>query len=229
MLYREGLKKRELDQEAAQIFCSGASSFVQEQSASEDEKFAAKPTPAKTDFSITSGIYQKLKDLGCIKFGQFTLKSGIVSPYYIDLRPTISKPELLIEIADLIWEKVKHLSFDLICGVPYTALPFATALSLRQNIPMVLKRKEKKEYGTKKMVEGIFEKGQKCLIVEDVITSGQSILETATDLENEGLVIEDIVVLIDREQGGKELIESKNYRLHPIYSLSGLDIHAAKS
>ncbi len=100
----------------------------------------------------------QLFDLGAIRFGTFTLKSGLSSPIYLDLRLTISDPDLLASIASALYEAIPHRSFDLLCGVPYTALPFATAISLQRNIPMVLRRKEKKEYGTAKLIEGIFAK-----------------------------------------------------------------------
>ena len=117
--------------------------------------------------------------LGAVKFGSFTLKSGIISPFYVDLRLTISSPHLLKKIGEAIVQKIANkASYELLCGVPYTALPFATVMSLQIGTPMVLKRKEKKEYGTGKRIEGIFSAGQKCLVIEDVITSGQSVLET---------------------------------------------------
>jgi len=165
-------------------------------------------------------LIHKLFELGAVKFGTFTLKSGIVSPIYIDLRLTISNPRLLVLIGEAMREAVRNNAFDLICGVPYTALPFATAISIQHSVPMILCRKEKKEYGTGRRVEGIFSPGQKCLIVEDVITSGQSIFETIGPLQQEGLVVEDVVVLVDREQGGKKFIESKGYRVHPICTIT---------
>ena len=169
-----------------------------------------------------SSIILKLHEIGAIQFGSFTLKSKIVSPIYIDLRLCISLPKLLGSIAAQMFKSVKHLSFDLVCGVPYTALPIATAISLREDIPMVLRRKEIKDYGTKKALEGIFEKGQKCLIIEDIVTSGTSILETAESLKAEGLVITDAIVLIDREQGGRENLEKHGIELHSVFTLQQL-------
>ncbi len=157
--------------------------------------------------------------LGAIKFGSFTLKSGLISPVYLDLRTTISSPRLIYQISEAIIQAAAQTSYELVCGVPYTALPFATAVSLQTGIPMVLKRKEKKEYGTAKMVEGVFRPKQKCLLIEDVITSGQSVLETIRALEEEGLVVEDVVVIVDREQGGRDAIEAKGYRLHSLFTM----------
>lgn len=165
-------------------------------------------------------LIHKLFELGAVKFGQFTLKSGVSSPVYIDLRLTISNPKLLVAIAEAMHEKVRGAKVDLICGVPYTALPFATAMSIQHTIPMVIRRKEKKEYGTQKVIEGIFQKDQKCLVVEDVITSGQSILETIVPLMQEGLIVEDIVILVDREQGGKKFLENKGFKVHAVFTIS---------
>lgn len=158
--------------------------------------------------------------LGIIKFGKFTLKSGIESPFYVDLRPLASDPKILKHLADYMLEMLPLDNFDLICGVPYAALPMATAMSLESYIPLIIKRKEAKEYGTKKLIEGIYKKGQNCLLVEDVITSGKSLLETIPEIENEGISVSDIVVVLDRQQGGKELLESKGYRIHTLFTIS---------
>lgn len=158
--------------------------------------------------------------LGIIKFGKFTLKSGIESPFYVDLRPLASDPKILKHLADYLLEMLPLDNFDLICGVPYAALPMATAMSLESYIPLIIKRKEAKEYGTKKLIEGIYKKGQNCLLVEDVITSGKSLLETIPEIENEGISVSDIVVVLDRQQAGRELLESKGYRVHTFFTIS---------
>lgn len=87
---------------------------------------------------------------------------------------------------------------------------------------MLIRRKEAKGYGTKKLIEGKFDKGETCLILEDVVTTGSSVLETTRDLQSEGLIIEDAIVLVDREQGGAENIAAQKMRLHSIFTLKYL-------
>lgn len=165
-------------------------------------------------------IILQLFDIGAIKFGTFTLKSGIVSPIYIDLRESISFPRLLKAIAESMWKMASHKHFDTICGVPYTALPMASYLSVAYDRPMVMRRKEVKEHGTRKMIEGVFKPNQVCLVFEDLITSGASILETIAPLEAAGMKVNDAIVFLDREQGGRQALELKGYRVHAVITLS---------
>lgn len=158
--------------------------------------------------------------LGIIKFGRFTLKSGIESPFYVDLRPLASDPKILKLLANYLLDMLPLDNFDLICGVPYAALPMATAMSLESYLPLIIKRKEAKQYGTKKILEGIYTPGQNCLLVEDVITSGASLLETIPEIENEGITVSDIVVVLDRQQGGKQMLENKGFRVHTLFTIS---------
>lgn len=164
-------------------------------------------------------LIETLYQISAIKFGHFTLKSGATSSIYLDLRRIISYPALLREVATRIWEKVATCHFDLICGVPYTALPIATCLSLEHNVPLVMRRKEKKSYGTKQQIEGAYQPGQTCLIIEDLITTGSSILETAAELASAGLKITDAGALIDRQQGGPENLAQQHYTAHTVMSL----------
>lgn len=160
-----------------------------------------------------------LHTINAIKFGEFKLKSGILSPYYLDLRMLVSYPYLLKLTAGVFWEKLRLLYFDLIVGVPYTAIPIATSIGLEHEQSMIFVRKEKKDYGTKKLIEGQYHKGQKAVVIDDVITNGESKFITIKPLEEEGLAVEDIVVLLDREQGGIELLEKHGYHCHPILKM----------
>lgn len=161
-----------------------------------------------------------LYKIGAIKFGDFTLKSGEKSKIYLDLRQIISYPDILRAVAEAIWQQVSGYPLDMICGVPYTALPIATCISLQQNIPMIMRRKEKKDYGTKQIIEGAFKTGQRCLIIEDIITSGGSILETADDIEVAGLKVRDVAVFINRQQGGETNLKQRHYSLHAAITLN---------
>lgn len=162
-------------------------------------------------------LIKELLHIEAIKFGEFTLKSGATSPIYIDLRTIVSYPKLLQAVADHMRDKIAQLPFDLICGVPYAALPIATCISLALDKPMVLRRKEAKAHGLKKMIEGVYQSGQRCLIVEDVVTSGGSIVETKVDLEAVGLHVSDAVVFLDRGAP-----ERSDFALHSVLTLTDL-------
>lgn len=179
--------------------------------------FLKKEGLLKMHQTLITSLYQ----IGAIQFGEFTLKSGQITSIYINLRKIISYPHILRLVAKAMWEATHEYHFDLVCGVPYTALPIATCFSLDHNIPMIMRRKEKKDYGTKQMIEGEYKSGQECLIIEDVVTSGASIIETADELENAKLRINHVVALIDREQGGRDHLEKK-YSFHSILTLSNI-------
>ncbi len=168
---------------------------------------------------LTYDLSQNLYQIGAIKTGQFTLKSGMISPVYVDLRNLISYPEILDKVTDELLKLTSPLEFDCICGVPYTAIPLATLLSQKTKKPMLLRRKEVKTHGMRKTIEGVFEKGQKCLVVEDIVTSGLSLLETIKALEDVDLQVSDAITLIDREQGGKAYLLKQGYHLHSLTTL----------
>ena len=158
----------------------------------------------------------ELYKIGAVKIGEFKLKSGLISPIYFDLRVTMSYPKLLQAIAASFGNLSADCQYNEVCGVPHAAVPMATALSLYTNTPLLMARKEGKDHGTKKMVEGVFNKGDTVLLVEDVITTGGSILETIQTIEKEGLAVKDVLVFIDREQGGKNSLINKGYNFRSL-------------
>lgn len=155
-----------------------------------------------------------LYKIGAIKFGQFTLKSGKVSPYYIDLRSLCSYPKLLKQIAKRYGKILSKIKHDLIAGVPYSAIPIATAIALNNNKRMIFTRKELKDHGIKRLIEGVFKPKEKAVIIDDVISNGASKLEVIEPLKREGLIVKDIIVLLDRGQGGPSLMKKKGYVCH---------------
>jgi len=177
-------------------------------------------------------LYRNIKalfDLQCFKIGDYTLKSGITSPYYLDMRNIISCPSIMENFCNHIYTKflipiTKITPTDRlhICGVPYAGIPMATVLSFKSNIPLLMIRKEPKTYGTKKLIEGLYQKGDKVILVEDVVTTGKSLLETIDKVEEEGLEILGIIALVDRQQGGVKLLKEKGYRVDCVFTIDSI-------
>jgi len=174
-----------------------------------------------TEKSIAS-LADSLMEAGCIKFGKFTLKSGLKSPIYIDLRRIISYPKLLEQVASAFLPLISSLSFARIAGLPYAAIPIATAISLAGGYPMIYPRKEVKTYGTKAEIEGEYHAGETVIVIDDLATTGGSKFEAIEKLTGVGLVIKDIVVLIDRQSGAKESLAKAGFNLHAVLTISEL-------
>lgn len=170
-------------------------------------------------------FYEKLYETGCVKFGEFTLKSGIKSPVYVDFRVLISNPILLKETGEALAFKAKEIGCDRVCAIPYAGLPIGVATSIQGNIPLVYSRKEAKTYGTKKLIEGDYKSTDKVLVIDDIVTDGASKIEAIKPLKEEGLNVKDILVIIDREQGGKKLLKEAGYELYSIGTLSEILEH----
>lgn len=167
-------------------------------------------------------IAEGLLNRGCLQFGSFRLKAGIISPFYIDLRRLSSFPDFLSQVAGVYYELLKDLNFDYLAALPYAAMPIATAVSLLGQWPMIYPRKETKTYGTKSQVEGLFNPGETAVVLDDLITTGLSKLEGIHKLTDHGLVVNDIVVLIDRSFHAREELAEHGFQLHAYLSFSEL-------
>ncbi|NOH01106.1 MAG: orotate phosphoribosyltransferase [Chloroflexi bacterium] len=172
-----------------------------------------------------SALADGLLEAGCIKFGEFTLKSGLKSPIYIDLRQIISHPKLLADVAQAYLPILSTLRFSRIAGLPYAAIPIATAISLAGNYPMIYPRKEVKTYGTKAEIEGEYQAGEMVVIIDDLATTGGSKFEAIEKLTSAGLIVKDVVVLVDRQSGAKQTLEQAGYNLHAVLTISQLLDH----
>ena len=169
-----------------------------------------------------------LFELGGVEFGDFTLgRSTVHSPIYVNLRRLISHPTALWRVAHIILNETLALAsmrrpliepYQLVAGVPFGGLLIATAFSLTAKVPMIYLHPPK-EAGRDAAIEGIYHPGQTVLIIDDLITGGGSILETAAALEHEGLVVKDAVALLDRQQGGRERLKQRGYNLISILYL----------
>jgi uridine monophosphate synthetase len=167
-------------------------------------------------------LIDDLHAIQALKFGEFKLKSGALSPFYVDLRVIISHPPILRAIAQRILDLLTPLTFQRIAGIPYAGLPIATAVSLAGNLPMIYARKEAKDYGTKRVIEGAFAAGETVVLIDDVITDGASKFEAAEPLAQAGLVVKDFAIFLDREQGGADRLREKGYTLHSALRISAV-------
>ena len=142
-------------------------------------------------------LIEELIQTQCVKVGNFKLKSGINSKYYFNMKNIISYPHLIKKIGDAIYAKLDE--FDIICGIPYGGLPIASYISTTYNKPMILMRDKTKEYGLQQRIEGNYLSTSRCVIIDDVITSGISMQEVIDYLQNEVNIVK-CIVIFDRQQ-----------------------------
>jgi uridine monophosphate synthetase len=169
-----------------------------------------------------SDLFDGLLEAGCIRFGDFTLKSGIQSPIYIDLRRLVAYPSLLVQVAHAYLPYLNSLEFDRLAALPYAALPIVTTISTISGWPMIYPRKESKPYGTQAVVEGEYHAGEQAVMIDDLATTGGSKFEGIQKLNSVGLKVRDVLVLLDRQSGATQALRQKGYHLHAILTITEL-------
>ncbi len=183
---------------------------------------AAELEPEACQHVPITAVAEALRQAGCIRFGEFTLKSGKISPVYIDMRRLVSFPAQLSVIANACCDVLHHLTFDHVGAIPYAALPIGTAVSLIGDYPLLYARKETKTYGTKASIEGVYTAGDTVVVLDDLVTTGESKFEAIEKFTDAGLLVQDVVVLIDRGQGAAAKLAQAGYQLHAVVTLPAL-------
>jgi orotate phosphoribosyltransferase len=161
-----------------------------------------------------------LKDNNVIKFGKFTLSSGRESDYYVDMKKAITDPQILSQVSKIISQLISDDNIDLVAGPALGAVPIATAVALHAGMPMLMIRKAQKDYGTSQLIEGELKTGDKVIVVEDVTTTGHSLLKAVRAVQDNGGVVERTFVVVDREEGAVEELKKQGITLEPLVSIS---------
>jgi orotate phosphoribosyltransferase len=176
---------------------------------------------------ITSEVAEALYDSGCLKFGTFRLKSGVLSPYYIDLASVLSSPKDLCRLADIASQRVKQIAakdrIDKLATIELKGALILPSIACRTNMPCVVVRKETKSYGATGRTAGSdITRGERILFFDDVVTEGLSKVEGIKPLQELGATVQHILVIVDREQHGKEKLEKLGFKVHALAKITEL-------
>ena len=167
-------------------------------------------------------IAKALVDANVVKFGEFTLTSGNISPIYVDLRVIPSYPDSMATVTEELVNVVKKLKPDVVAGAETAGIPLATAISIKTKIPMIYVRKRPKSYGTNEQIEGVLKKDAKVILVDDMATNAFSKIKFIEGIKYSEGIVEDVLIILDREQGGVEALAKENVKLHSLITLKEL-------
>ena len=175
--------------------------------------------------TTTDKVAEALYDSGCIKFGSFKIKSGASSPYYIDMARLLSKPKELCTITEIASQKIfqitKNNLLTKLASIELKGALIVPNIACKVNLPCIIVRKEEKVYGSIGRIAGAdVEKGDKVLFIDDVISEGLSKIEGIKPLQELGADVKHILVIVNREQGGKEKMEKAGYTVHALAKVS---------
>lgn len=176
---------------------------------------------------VMSKVAYALYKSGCLKFGTFKIKSGALSPYYIDLASLLSSPKDLSTIVDIATEKIQGVmkteKIDKLASIELKGALILPSIACKVNLPCTIVRKEDKTYGVTGRIAGAdVAKGENILFFDDVVTEGLSKLEGIKVLEMLGAHVKNLMVVVDREEGGKENLEKLGYKVHALAKVSEL-------
>jgi len=179
---------------------------------------------------IASRVAGALFRSGCLKFGTFRIKSGALSPYYIDLSCLLSSPRDFGCVVDAVADEVKRImafdKIDKLASIELKGALLLPSIACRLNLPCLVVRKAEKKYGvTGRIAGGTVVKGEHILFFDDVVTDGMSKLEGIKPLEELGACVDTIMVVVDREQGGRENIERLGYKFRALTTISEVVTH----
>lgn len=177
------------------------------------ERRKSEPLKSGREAVLKDNVLKGLIQTECFKTGSFTLKSGKISPFYVDLRKISSNINLLWNVASAYAGLIKDLKCDHIAGIPIAGLPLATATSMITGIPLIFPRMTMKEHGTGNKVEGNYKAGDRVVLLDDLITTGKSKIEAVEILKSAGLIVEDLVVLLERGAQGRKDMDAAGINL----------------
>lgn len=179
-------------------------------------------TPQKKE-AILLEICQILKKTNAISFGTFKLSSGKVTPYYIDLKVVPSFPDAFVKIAKIFVDAIKNEigieNFDRVAGIPTAGLPLSAIVAYNLKKPFLYVRQKEKLSGRERRVEGILMPGDRVLLIDDLVTTGLSLERSTLAIRAEGGIVSDALVLLDREEGGKDRLAKINVNLHAVLGI----------
>ena len=167
-----------------------------------------------------SELITLLKENHVVKYGKFTLSSGKESNYYVDMKRAITDPTILSKVAEIITEKIMDQEIDKVAGPALGAIPIVTAVSIVSSIPMLMIRKAKKDYGTSELIEGDLNKDDIVIVLEDVTTTGNSLLKAIQAVKSNGGLVKKAFVVVDREEGAIINLQNEGVELEPLVTVN---------
>ena len=165
-------------------------------------------------------LIKLLKTNNVVKFGKFILSSGKESDYYVNMKRAITDPQILSKIAEILSEKIDPSGADRIAGPALGAIPIVTAVSLELSIPMLMIRKAKKDYGTSELIEGDLNKDDIVIVLEDVTTTGNSLINAIKAVKENKGIVKKAYVIVDRNEGAIENLKKEGIDLEPLVSVN---------